>query len=129
MRQEAQRRGELIRGLLLSGYNVRVEIYERSIQEPNLPAGDIYKLKHFILGEFTDVGKIENEQIRKSHGLSLISQMAFDVRLRSPYLNYKLEKNCNGNTLLKLQEWTAKQSDIATIELDDAAILPTDREI
>ena len=55
MRQEARRRGKVIRELISNGYNVRVEIHEKSIQEPELPAGDIYKLKHFLMDQFSVV--------------------------------------------------------------------------
>merc|ERR1712228_46539 len=126
MRKEAQRRGEVVRDLILAGYNVRVEIYEKSVEDPEKPPGDAYKLKQFVIDQFSDVGEIENEKIRKTHGVNLVSQMAFDVRLKP---TETIDDGYNAQTMQKLLEWTEKRSDIATLELNKSDVIKSDIEI
>eukprot|EP01084_Bolivina_argentea_P204416 349092_1 len=125
MRKEANIRGESIREMLLKGYNIRIEIYEKSIQDIETPPGDAYKLKDFIMGYFSDIATIENERTRKTHGVNLISQMAFDVRLIP---TTAIDDSYNTQTLRKLQEWTERQSDIITLEPIDKKLIQTDTE-
>eukprot|EP01084_Bolivina_argentea_P204415 349091_1 len=146
MRKEANIRGESIREMLLKGYklfheiicfsdfahkktllndSIRIEIYEKSIQDIETPPGDAYKLKDFIMGYFSDIATIENERTRKTHGVNLISQMAFDVRLIP---TTAIDDSYNTQTLRKLQEWTERQSDIITLEPIDKKLIQTDTE-
>eukprot|EP00483_Globobulimina_turgida_P004097 UN04105 len=126
MRKEANKRGEAIRDLLLSGYNVRVEIYEKSIQDPETPPGDAFKLKAFMMGYFSDIAMIENQQIRKTYGVNLISQMAFDIRLIATNV---MDDSYNTQTLHKLQKWTEKRSDITTLETKETKLIKSDKEM
>ena len=72
------------------------------------------------------MGRIENEQIRTTHGCNLIGQMAFDVRLKN--IN-TIDESYNTQTLNKLQQWTSKRSDIATLESNETSMVQTDKEI
>ena len=76
---------------------------------------------------YQDVGRIENEQIRKSYGLNLISQMAFDVRYEPVST---VDTSYNAKALHQLQAWTANRSDIATLDNSNTDIATsTDIEI
>ena len=33
--------------------SVRVELYDKSVQEPDKPPGDIYRLRHFLMDQFS----------------------------------------------------------------------------
>ena len=72
------------------------------------------------------MGYVENERIRKTHGLNLIGQMTFDVRLRHmPCVN----ESYNTITLQKLEAWTQRRSDVATLEPRATSLLTGDRQV
>lgn len=72
----------------LHNYRIRVEIYEKAVQEPDIIPGDTLALRDFLIANLSEKCDITNEDIRYTYGLNLIGQMAFDIQLK-PELDKK----------------------------------------